>query len=88
MHESVYPGLDKDYPPHQFVEVDVVVQREDGGEAEVPEHGDAVAQDQHQDQHWVEQQGSTTGSGEEIERVGSQTTEGGEVLEVDGSLYE
>ena len=51
MHGSVNPGLYEDEPAHQFVEVDVLVQREDGGEAEVPEHGDAVPQHQHQDQH-------------------------------------
>ena len=59
MHGRVYPGQDKDDPAHQFVEVDVLVQREDGGEAEVSEHGDAVPQHQHQDQHRVKQQGPT-----------------------------
>ena len=61
MTGGVYPGLDKDEPPHQFVEVDVVVQREDGGHAEVSQHGDAVAEDQHQDQHGVEEESPTWG---------------------------
>ena len=51
MHDGVDPGLDEDEAADQFVEVDVVVQWEDGGEAEVPELGDAVPQHQHQDQH-------------------------------------
>ena len=34
MHEGVEPGLDKDDAAHQLMEVDVVVEREDGGEAQ------------------------------------------------------
>ena len=55
MHDGVDPGLDEDEAADQFVEVDVVVQGQDGGQAQVPQHGDGVAEDQHQDQHRVEQ---------------------------------
>ena len=59
MHDGVDPGLDEDEAADQFVEVDVVVQGQDGGQAQVPQHGDGVAEDQHQDQHRVEQQRPT-----------------------------
>ena len=59
MHDGVYPGLDKQEPTHQFMEVYIVVEWEDRGQAEVPEHGDGVSEDQDQDQYRVEEQGST-----------------------------
>ena len=54
MHDGVYPGLDKQEPTHQFMEVYIVVEWEDRGQAEVPEHGDGVSEDQDQDQYRVE----------------------------------
>ena len=37
VHDSVDPGLCKDDPADQLVEVDVVVQGQDGGQPEVPD---------------------------------------------------
>ena len=42
VHDSVDPGLCEDDPADQLVEVDVVVQGQDGGQPEVPEQGDQV----------------------------------------------
>ena len=36
------PGLGEDDPADQLVEVDVVVQGQDGGQPEVPERGDQI----------------------------------------------
>ena len=47
------------------MQVDVVVEGEDGADAELTHHGDGVAQDQHQDQHRVVQQHSTCEGKEE-----------------------
>ena len=37
VHDSVDPGLGEDDPADQLVEVDVVVQGQDGGQPEVPD---------------------------------------------------
>ena len=42
VHDSVEPGLGEDDPADQLVEVDVVVQGQDGGQSEVPEQGDQI----------------------------------------------
>ena len=42
VHDSVDPGLGEDDPADQLVEVDVVVQGQDGGQPEVPEQCDQV----------------------------------------------
>ena len=42
VHDSVEPGLGEDDPADQLVEVDVVVQGQDGGQPEVPEQGDQI----------------------------------------------
>ena len=50
MHDGVCPGLDEDEVPDDLVQVDVVVQWEDGGHAQLTHDRDRVAQHQHQDQ--------------------------------------
>ena len=42
VHDSVDPGLGEDDPADELVEVDVVVQRQDGGQSEVPEQSDQI----------------------------------------------
>ena len=58
MHDGVYPGLHEDEVADDLVQVDVVVQREDGPESEFSHDCDSVAEDQDQDQHGVVQQGT------------------------------
>ncbi len=53
------PGLAEDDPTHELVEVDVVVEGEEGGEPHVAQDGDGVPQHQHQDHHRVEVQTTT-----------------------------
>ena len=88
MHEGVEPGLDEDDAAHQLVEVDVVVEGEDGGEAEVAEDGDGVAEDEHEDEDGVEEEGAAARPGQQVEGVGGEAAERGEVAEVDRSLDE
>lgn len=45
VHDGMEPSLDKDESANKFVEVDVVVQRQDRGQTQVSEHGDAVSED-------------------------------------------
>ena len=42
VHDSVDPGLGEDDPADELVEVDVVVQGQDGGKSEVPEQSDQI----------------------------------------------
>ena len=58
MHDGMKPGLEEDDVADQLVQVDVIVQGEDGGQPQLAALGNGVAQDQHQDQHRVEQQTS------------------------------
>jgi len=55
----VDPGLGEDDPADQLVEVDVVVQGQDGGQPEVPEDGDGVAEDKDEDEDRVEEESSS-----------------------------
>ena len=86
MHEGVEPGLDEDDAAHQLMEVDVVVEGEDGGEAEVAEDGDGVAEDEHEDEDGVEEEGAAARPGQQVEGVGGEAAERGEVTEVHSSL--
>ena len=88
VHHGVEEALQEDQDPHQFVEVNVVVEWQDGGQANPPEDGDGVPQDESEHQHGVEHDDSATGSGHQVEGVGCETTEGAEVSEVVSSLYE
>ena len=49
VHEGVDPGLDEDDSSNQFMEVDVLVQRKNGGQTKISQHGDGVAENQNQD---------------------------------------
>ena len=47
-------GLEKDEVAHHLVQVDVMVQGEDVGQAQFSEFGDGVAEHEDQDDHGVE----------------------------------
>ena len=49
------PGLTENKPTDNFVEVDVVVERELVGEAHVAQEGDQIADNEHQAHHSVDQ---------------------------------
>jgi len=53
MHNCVDPSLNEDYVADDLVQVDVVVEWQDGSDAEFPHDRDGVSQDQHQNQHGV-----------------------------------
>ena len=82
------PSLDKDESANQFMEIDVVVKRQDRGQTQVSEHGDAVSEDKNEDKDRIEEENSATGSGEKIEWVGSESPKGSKVSEVDSSVDE
>ena len=82
MTPSVEDGLEEDEEPDQFVEIDVVVKREDGGQPEPPEDGDGVPEDQGEHEARVEVKHSATGAGQKIERIRSQSAEHREIAEV------
>ena len=58
VHDGVDPRLHEDEVADNLVKVDVVVEGEYRGEAQLPEGRDEVAQDQDCDQHRVEEQDS------------------------------
>ena len=86
VHDGVEPGLDEDHPAHQLVEVDVVIEGQHGGQAEVPEAGDRVAEDEDQDHHGVEEERAATGPGQQVEWIRGEAAQGGEVSEVGNPL--
>ena len=59
MHDRVDYGLDEDDPSDHLVDVDVVVQREDRGEAHIAEDGDGVAEDEYQYHDRVEEESAS-----------------------------
>ena len=71
-----------------LVQVDVMVQGQDVGQAQFPEFGDCVAQDEHQDDGGIEEQGATVGPRQHVEGVGRGAAETGEVAEIVGSHNE
>ena len=87
MHDGVKGPKEEDHDANQFVEINVVVQRQYGGQAKPPEYCDGVPEDENQHQDRVEQQESATSSREEIERVGWQPIEHWEVSEVVSTVY-
>ncbi len=61
MHEGVRPREREDDPPDDLVNVDVVVEREEGRGAGVAEAGDGVAEDKGEHQDGVEEQAAALG---------------------------
>ena len=88
MHEGVEQGLAEDDPAHHLVEVDVVIEGQEAGQAEVPQHRDAVAQDEDENEDGVEEEGAAAGPGDHVEGVGGETAEHREVTEVEEALEE
>ena len=82
MTASVKDGLEEDEEPDQFVEIDVVVKRENGGEPEPPEDGDGVPEDEGENKARVEVEHSAAGSGQKIKWIRSHSAEHGEVAEI------
>ena len=58
VHDGVNPGLHEDEVADNLVKVDIVVEGEYRGEAQLPEGRDEVAQDQDCYQHRVEEKDS------------------------------
>ena len=56
MSDGVEPGLEEDDDSGELVQVDVVVQRQLGGQAHLPHEGDGVTKNEEQDHHRVEVQ--------------------------------
>ena len=54
VHDGVEPGLEEDEVAHHLVQVDVMVQREDVGQAQFSEFGDGVTKHEDQNDHRVE----------------------------------
>ena len=54
MHDGMEPGLEEDEVAHHLVQVDVMVQREDVGQAQFSEFGDGVTKHEDQNDHRVE----------------------------------
>lgn len=53
MHNSVEPWLKEDDVSDHFVQVDVVIEGEDGADAELSHHRDRVPQHEDENQHGV-----------------------------------
>ena len=88
MTAGVKHGLEEDEEPDQLVEIDVVVQREDGGQPEPPEDGDGVPEHEGQHQARVEVEHSATGSGQKVKRIGSRAVEHRKVAEIVSTVDE
>ena len=58
MSDSVKPGLNEDDPANDFMEVDVVVQRQFVSQTHVPEESHQVAKNEDQADNSVEKYGS------------------------------
>ena len=61
VHDGVDPGLDEDDSSNQFMEVDVLIQRKNGSQSQISQHGDGVPENKNQDQYRVEQKCSSAG---------------------------
>ena len=48
VHDGMDPGLDEDDSTNEFMEVDVIVQRENGSQTKISQHGDGVAENKNQ----------------------------------------
>ncbi len=62
MHEGVRPGESEDDPPYDLVNVDVVVEWEEGRGAGVAEAGGGVAENKGEHQDGVEEQAAAFGN--------------------------
>lgn len=62
MHDGVEQTVGGHRHPGQLVQVDVLVQRQDGGEAPRPEKRDTLAQHEHQDEGTVKVETLSCGS--------------------------
>ena len=82
MTASVKDRLEEDEEPNKFVEINVVVKREDCGQPEPPEDGDGVPEDEGKHEARVEVEHSAAGSGQKIKWIRSQSAEHGEVAEI------
>ena len=68
------------------MEVDVVVERQYSAKTIVPEDGDGVSEDQHDDNDGQCKDGLACSSGQHVEDVRGEATEHGHVAEVDEPL--
>ena len=88
MTAGVEQGLEEDEEPDQLVEIDVVVEREDGGQPEPPEDGDGVPEHKGEHQTRVEVKHTATGAGQKVKRIGSRSVEHREVAEIVSTVDE